>query len=163
ALRPRHAGRGLRRGRQLVPDAHRRGPAPPAGRGGDRPPGRDPGLDRGGARPMTTEPLPTPPAGPFPTAAPAPLEDTQLRRELGLNAALAEAGIAATETDLAELIVQLAGERSSHILVPAIHKNRAEIRALFRRRLGEPGLTDEPRDLARAARAHLRRKFLSVP
>ena len=49
--------------------------------------------------------------------------------EIGLNEALAAEGIEAIETDLAELIIQLAGERSSHILVPAIHKNRAEIRA----------------------------------
>jgi L-lactate dehydrogenase complex protein LldF len=83
--------------------------------------------------------------------------------EIGLNSTLAEAGIEATETDLAELIVQLAGERSSHILVPAIHKNRAEIRELFRRRLGAEDLTDEPRALAAAAREHLRRKFLRVP
>lgn len=84
--------------------------------------------------------------------------------EIGLNEALARVGIEAIETDLAELIIQLAGERSSHILVPAIHKNRAEIRALFRRRLANTeGLTDEPRALAAAARAHLRQKFLSVP
>ena len=54
--------------------------------------------------------------------------------EIALNEALEQAGIEATETDLAELIVQLAGERSSHILVPAIHKNRSEIRAQRRRR-----------------------------
>ena len=84
--------------------------------------------------------------------------------ELGLNEALAEVGVTAYETDLAELIIQLAGERSSHILVPAIHKNRAEIRELFRRRLADTeGLTDEPRDLAAAARTHLRKKFLNVP
>src|SRR5947209_8598291 len=51
--------------------------------------------------------------------------------EIKLNEALAERGIAAIETDLAELIIQLAGEASSHILVPAIHKNREEIRELF--------------------------------
>ncbi|WP_390677822.1 LutB/LldF family L-lactate oxidation iron-sulfur protein [Aquisphaera giovannonii] len=81
--------------------------------------------------------------------------------EIGLNEALEAAGVEATETDLAELIIQLAGERSSHILVPAIHKNRSEIRALFRSKLdGTEHLTDEPKDLAAAARAHLRRKFL---
>jgi L-lactate dehydrogenase complex protein LldF len=83
--------------------------------------------------------------------------------EIGLNAALEADGVAVTETDLAELIIQLAHERSSHILVPAIHKNRAEIRALFRRTMGLEGLTDEPRELAAAARAHLRAKFLRVP
>jgi L-lactate dehydrogenase complex protein LldF len=80
--------------------------------------------------------------------------------EIGLNAELEAAGVEVTETDLAELIVQLAQERSSHILVPAIHKNRSEIRELFLRTLHAEGLTDEPRDLARAAREHLRRKFL---
>ncbi|WP_435022307.1 LutB/LldF family L-lactate oxidation iron-sulfur protein [Tundrisphaera sp. TA3] len=83
--------------------------------------------------------------------------------EIGLNEALHKRGIEATETDLAELIVQLAGDRSSHILVPAIHKNRSEIRDLFRARLGIDELSDEPRALANAARAHLRRKFLSAP
>src|SRR4051794_8677782 len=84
--------------------------------------------------------------------------------EIGLNEALAQNGIEAIETDLAELIIQLAGERSSHILVPAIHKNRAEIRELFRRRLKDTeGLSDEPKALAAAARAHLRRKFLTSP
>ncbi|WP_369432124.1 LutB/LldF family L-lactate oxidation iron-sulfur protein [Aquisphaera insulae] len=83
--------------------------------------------------------------------------------EIGLNEALEKIGVEATETDLAELIIQLAGERSSHILVPAIHKNRSEIRALFRKRLaGTENLTDEPKDLAAAARAHLRRKFLTA-
>jgi L-lactate dehydrogenase complex protein LldF len=82
--------------------------------------------------------------------------------EIRLNGALEAAGIHATETDLAELIIQLAGEASSHILVPAIHKNRAEIRALFQRTLGLPELSDDPKELAAAARAHLRRKFLSA-
>jgi L-lactate dehydrogenase complex protein LldF len=82
--------------------------------------------------------------------------------EIHLNAALQAAGINPTETDLAELIIQLAGESSSHILVPAIHKNRAEIRELFMRTLGVLELSDEPRELAAVARAYLRRKFLSA-
>ncbi|MCP2098499.1 MULTISPECIES: lactate utilization protein B [Actinosynnema] len=84
--------------------------------------------------------------------------------EIGLNEALAEAGISAVETDLAELIVQLGEDRSSHILVPAIHRNRSEIRDLFLREMPDvdPALTDDPRALAEAARAHLRRKFMTV-
>ncbi len=82
--------------------------------------------------------------------------------ELRLNDALAAAGIDVVETDLAELICQLAGEEPSHILVPAIHKNRVEIRDLFRRELGLPELSEEPRELAEAARRHLRRKFLEA-
>ena len=85
-------------------------------------------------------------------------------QETGLNEALGEAGIAALETDLAELIVQLSDDKPSHFLVPAIHRNRSEIRDIFLREMPgvDPSLTDEPRRLAMAARAHLRRKFLSA-
>jgi L-lactate dehydrogenase complex protein LldF len=82
--------------------------------------------------------------------------------ETGLNEHLEREGITAHETDLAELIIQLAGETSSHILVPAIHKNRAEIRELFMRKLGAKDLSDDPTDLTNAARLYLREKFLSA-
>jgi iron-sulfur cluster protein len=82
--------------------------------------------------------------------------------EIKLNEALAAAGVRAVETDLAELIIQLGDDVQSHILVPAIHKNRSEIRDLFARELDLPDLTDEPEALAEAARLHLRRKFLSA-
>src|SRR5438128_2609397 len=83
--------------------------------------------------------------------------------EIHLNKALADAGIRAIETDLAELIIQLAGETSSHILVPAIHKNRSEIRDLFRRTIAQgEDLTDDPQQLAAAARRYLREQFLSA-
>jgi L-lactate dehydrogenase complex protein LldF len=84
--------------------------------------------------------------------------------EIGLNEALAQAGIAAYETDLAELIVQLGHDRPSHILVPAIHRNRAEIRDIFLREMAgvDPALTDDPAALAEAARLYLRRRFLSA-
>jgi L-lactate dehydrogenase complex protein LldF len=83
-------------------------------------------------------------------------------QEIGLNEALEAAGITAHETDLAELIVQLGGDMPSHILVPAIHRNRAEIRDIFLREMPgvDPLLTTEPRRLAMAARAHLRERFL---
>ena len=84
-------------------------------------------------------------------------------QEIGLNEHLEAEGIAAFETDLAELIVQLGHDKPSHILVPAIHRNRAEIREIFTREMPDAGeLTDEPRVLAMAARAHLRRKFLTA-
>ena len=83
--------------------------------------------------------------------------------EIGMNEALAAEGISAWETDLAELIIQLGDDEQSHILVPAIHRNRAEIRELFLRTLGDvEGLTDDPRDLTEAARRHLRERFLSA-
>ena len=82
--------------------------------------------------------------------------------EIGLNDAMAARGIEAIETDLAELICQLAGETSSHILVPAIHKNRSEIRELFLKHLEVDSLSDDPPELAEAARLHLRDLFLSA-
>ena len=82
--------------------------------------------------------------------------------ETKLNEHLESEGIHAFETDLAELIIQLAGENSSHILVPAIHKNRAEIRELFLRELDVEDLSDEPKDLTNAARLYLRKKFLNA-
>ncbi|MEV6245986.1 LutB/LldF family L-lactate oxidation iron-sulfur protein [Streptomyces sp. NPDC051742] len=87
-------------------------------------------------------------------------------QEIGLNEALEAEGIAAYETDLAELIVQLGEDRPSHILVPAIHRNRGEIRDIFRSEMEKWGraapenLTDSPAELAEAARLHLREKFL---
>ncbi|QAY64836.1 iron-sulfur cluster-binding protein [Xylanimonas allomyrinae] len=87
-------------------------------------------------------------------------------QEIELNQALEQAGIRAWETDLAELIVQLGHDQPSHILVPAIHRNRAEIREIFLREMGQVGvgapadLTSEPARLAEAARGHLREKFL---
>jgi L-lactate dehydrogenase complex protein LldF len=85
-------------------------------------------------------------------------------QEIGLNEALEAAGIGAIETDLAELIVQLGHDKPSHILVPAIHRSRAEIREIFLREMpgADPSLTDDPRALAEAARRHLRAKFLSA-
>ncbi|MDZ5619715.1 lactate utilization protein B [Nocardioides sp. HM23] len=91
---------------------------------------------------------------------------SMVTQEIGLNEALQAEGIAAWETDLAELIVQLGGDLPSHILVPAIHRNRAEIREIFRSKMGGVGraapseLSDDPAALAAAARAHLREKFL---
>ncbi|USX50017.1 LutB/LldF family L-lactate oxidation iron-sulfur protein [Lentzea sp. HUAS12] len=81
--------------------------------------------------------------------------------EIGLNEALEAGGVHAIETDLAELIVQLGDDRPSHILVPAIHRNRSEIREIFQRRMGVE-VSDEPADLAEAARVYLREKFLTT-
>lgn len=82
--------------------------------------------------------------------------------EIRLNDFLKKEGINALETDLAELIVQLAGDESSHILVPAIHKNRTEIRELFMDKLNISELGNEPSDLAEAARLYLRKNFLKA-
>ncbi len=85
-------------------------------------------------------------------------------QEIGLNEALAAEGISAWETDLAELIVQLGDDLPSHIVVPAIHRNRSEIRDLFRARMpsAPADLNDDPAVLAGVARLHLREKFLQA-
>ena len=67
--------------------------------------------------------------------------------ETRLNVALEAAGIAPYETDLADLIIQLGDDRPSHIVVPALHRNRAEIREIFLRRMQLDALGGEPEDL----------------
>ncbi len=81
--------------------------------------------------------------------------------EISLNEALPEAGVTVTETDLGEFIIQLAGEKPSHIVAPAIHKDRAQVAALFHETLGSaPGL--DVGDLVRVARKALRERFLAA-
>jgi L-lactate dehydrogenase complex protein LldF len=82
--------------------------------------------------------------------------------EIELNHALQAAGIQPTETDLAELIIQMGRDKPSHIIAPALHKNRQQVREIFRREMHLPGLGDTPEDLADAARRYLREKFLRV-
>ncbi|MEU2021637.1 LutB/LldF family L-lactate oxidation iron-sulfur protein [Streptomyces sp. NPDC016469] len=85
-------------------------------------------------------------------------------QEIGLNEHLESLGITAHETDLAELIVQLAHDKPSHILVPAIHRNRDEIRQIFLKEIPgvDPALDNVPAHLAAAARAYLREKFMTT-
>jgi L-lactate dehydrogenase complex protein LldF len=85
-------------------------------------------------------------------------------QEIGLVEALAKQGIRAHETDLAELIIQLSHDKPSHIVVPALHRNRAEIRRIFLDHMPDApaDLTDDPHALAEAARLHLRRLFLKT-
>jgi L-lactate dehydrogenase complex protein LldF len=88
---------------------------------------------------------------------------TMTSDETRLNRALEAAGIAPYETDLADLIIQLGHDRPSHIVVPALHRNRAEIRDIFLRGMQLTELGREPEDLTAAARGFLREKFLRVP
>lgn len=87
---------------------------------------------------------------------------TMTSEEIRLNDALEAAGIHAYETDLAELIIQLGKDSPSHIVVPALHKNRQQVREIFAREMDLPNLGDRPQDLADAARMFLREKFLRV-
>jgi L-lactate dehydrogenase complex protein LldF len=83
--------------------------------------------------------------------------------EIQLNPALEAAGIHAYETDLAEIILQLGEEEPSHIVVPALHLNRSQVREIFARTMGLKDLTDDPKALTAAARNYFRQKFLTIP
>jgi L-lactate dehydrogenase complex protein LldF len=85
---------------------------------------------------------------------------SMLTEECHLNPFLEGHGIEVVDTDLGERIVQLAGEPPSHIVLPAIHKKKEDVGAIFHEHLGtEEGATD-PKYLTEAARAHLREKFM---
>jgi L-lactate dehydrogenase complex protein LldF len=82
--------------------------------------------------------------------------------EIHLNEALEAAGITPVETDLGEYIIQLAHERPSHIIAPAIHKTKGQVAELFSRELRRPDIPADPEVLTAIARAELREKFLQA-
>ena len=86
---------------------------------------------------------------------------SMLSEEAGVNEALEAAGVTPVETDLGEYILQLAGEPPSHIIAPALHKNKSEVADLFESRHRTPRKTDIPL-MAREAREVLRGHFLSA-
>lgn len=86
---------------------------------------------------------------------------SMVTEEVGLNPALEAQGIDVAETDLGEYIIQLAGEKPSHIIAPAIHKTREQVGQLFADKLGID-YTPDPAALTQAARAALREKFLAA-
>ena len=81
--------------------------------------------------------------------------------EIHLNPKLERAGLEVFETDLGEYIIQLLGERPSHIIGPAIHKTKEEVGRLFQERLGI-AYTDIPAELTKAVRGELRNRFLQA-
>jgi L-lactate dehydrogenase complex protein LldF len=83
--------------------------------------------------------------------------------EIQLNPHLEAAGVNVFETDLAEIILQLGKGEPSHIVVPALHVNRSQVREIFARSMGIENLSDDPQALTAAARNYLRQKFLTVP
>jgi L-lactate dehydrogenase complex protein LldF len=87
---------------------------------------------------------------------------TMTSDEVQMNVALEHAGITPHETDLADMIVQMGHDEPSHIVVPALHKNRFEVRDIFRETMNLPDLTAEPEALTGAARTYLRDRFLKV-
>ena len=85
---------------------------------------------------------------------------SMVSEEMGLNEVLQAAGIEAVETDLGEYIIQLAGQRPSHILAPALHVSKEQVSDLFARKFGRTS-TDIP-EMTRIARDSLRQKFLAA-
>ncbi len=81
--------------------------------------------------------------------------------EIHLNEALEQAGVTPVETDLGEYIIQLAHERPSHIIAPAIHKTKGQVAELFAKELKRPVVAD-PEVLTQIARVELREKFLQA-
>ncbi|MBN1628222.1 MAG: lactate utilization protein, partial [Thermoleophilia bacterium] len=82
--------------------------------------------------------------------------------EIHLGPALESAGMAVVEGDLGERIIQLAGERPSHLVVPAVHKSREEIIRLFADKMGMPHPPEDAEGLARLVREDLRACFLDA-
>jgi L-lactate dehydrogenase complex protein LldF len=87
---------------------------------------------------------------------------SMLTEECGLNHFLSNNGIEVTDTDLGERIIQFRKETPSHIVLPAIHLKKEEIGETFHEKLGTEKGASDPTYLTRAARKHLREKFLSA-
>jgi L-lactate dehydrogenase complex protein LldF len=87
---------------------------------------------------------------------------SMLQEECGMTPYLEERGIQVTESDLGERIQQLSGEPPSHIVVPAIHKLRTDVSALFARDLGTDPNDSDPHHLAEAMRENARPRFLAA-
>jgi len=87
---------------------------------------------------------------------------SMVSEEVHLNTALEEEGIEVIETDLGERIIQLAHERPSHLIVPAVHKTKDQIIELFARTMGVENPPTEAEDLTRLVRDDLRPRFMKA-
>jgi L-lactate dehydrogenase complex protein LldF len=86
---------------------------------------------------------------------------SMVTEEIALNSHLENSALEVVETDLGEYIIQLAQEHPSHIIVPAIHKNRQQVGKLFASRL-QLDYSEDPFTLTKMARRILRRHFLTA-
>lgn len=87
---------------------------------------------------------------------------SMLGEEIGIGEALADAGIERIETDLAEHIIQLAGDPPSHIVMPAMHKTHEQVAKLFREKHADPTSSEDISELVESARRELRPKFMNA-
>lgn len=88
---------------------------------------------------------------------------SMVSEEMGLNHFLQAHGIEALESDLGEFIIQLDGETPSHIIMPAIHKNRVQIAKLFHAKFPDIPYSENVDELTQTARRILRDKFYAAP
>ena len=86
---------------------------------------------------------------------------SMVTEEIGLNHVLEADGIKVIESDLGEYILQLAGDKPSHIVVPAIHRNRYQIRDILKEKLGYEG-DATPEDMTLFIREKIRQDFLTA-
>ncbi|MEH8076645.1 LutB/LldF family L-lactate oxidation iron-sulfur protein [Gallibacterium anatis] len=86
---------------------------------------------------------------------------SMVTEEIGLNQVLEADGIKVIESDLGEYILQLAGDKPSHIVVPAIHRDRYQIRDILKEKLGYQG-DATPEDMTLFIREKIRQDFLSA-
>jgi L-lactate dehydrogenase complex protein LldF len=87
---------------------------------------------------------------------------SMVSEEMHINHFLIENGIEPIETDLGEFIIQLAGETPSHIIVPAIHKNKDEVAQLFHEKIPDTPYTEKVEELTAIARNTLRKKYAAA-
>jgi L-lactate dehydrogenase complex protein LldF len=87
---------------------------------------------------------------------------SMVSEEMHLNDYLEERGIESLESDLGEYIIQLDGETPSHIIMPAIHKNKQQIAKLFGKKIREAKYTEDVDELTAIARRVLRKKFFEA-
>ena len=87
---------------------------------------------------------------------------SMVSEEMHLNDFLEEHGIESLESDLGEYIIQLDHETPSHIIMPAIHKNKQQIARLFGQKIRDARYTEDVDELTGIARRVLRRKFFEA-
>ena len=86
---------------------------------------------------------------------------SMLTEEISLNESLQNCGIDVVETDLGEFVVQLSGDKPSHIIAPILHMTREQVGNVFKEKLNVP-FSDDPATLNAVARAHMREIFLKA-
>ncbi|ACA30842.1 LutB/LldF family L-lactate oxidation iron-sulfur protein [Histophilus somni] len=86
---------------------------------------------------------------------------SMVTEEIGLNEVLEKEGMKVVETDLGEYLLQIVGDKPSHIVVPAIHKDRHRIRQELHDALGYEG-TEQPEEMNAFVRKTLRKDFLEA-